>query len=33
MLAPATGLKTTAPRQLGITSTRLKGEAGVTGSD
>src|SRR6185295_2191720 len=33
MLAPATGLNTSAPRQLGMTSTRLNGEVAVTGSD
>ena len=28
MLAPATGLNTSAPRQLGMTSTRLNGDIG-----
>ena len=28
MLPPATGLNTSAPRQLGMTSTRLNGEVG-----
>ena len=33
MLPPATGLNTSAPRQLGMTSTRSNGEVGMTGSD
>src|SRR6185437_16319693 len=33
MLPPSIGLKTNAPRQLGMTSTRLNGEPGVTGKD